>query len=497
MILIRRVCDPPTIPPESVRHGIPGGWWVDHPPYRCLSIALISLLACLAGAERSSADLVYFKKGGQAQLPVHRDGDRVILDVVGHPVEFVADDFKKIVPGFDPPAEWPSRLDAARKGDAAGGFAAAWWAIENGLTDEATALLAEVHAKDPAHRPTASLVATLTRIGPAPDDPELTSVRSSLSGMFRESRSPHFVVIHQSDDASARARLRLLEQVYTTYYLTLAARGLDLPAPRHRLVNAVFARQDDYLSFLRREHARGFSTSQAFYHPTRNVVVSFDPTDLPTQREAREAIELRRRSATGSGPRPEAIRRDLARQSLLLDLDRLAIEIGLTAHEAIHQLSANSGLAPHHDDFPIWLHEGFASQFEVVRGGRWSGVGRAHDIRLPDWRSIAPPPRLAPIVRDEGYGLGYRRDLYAGAWALVYYLRKEHPEEFTHFLDRLRQPSTSPAPPTRVLDAFRSSFGDDLSRIESDWHRFLRTTKSPLEEGAEPPARPELRPSRN
>ena len=79
-------------------------------------------------------------------------------------------------------------------------------------------------------------------------------------------------------------------------------------------------------------------------------------------------------------------------------------------------------------------------QFEVIRGGRWAGIGRAHDLRLPDWRRIQPPLRLEPLVRDAGFGRGYNRDLYAQAWALVYYLRAQHPQQFLTFLDLLRAP---------------------------------------------------------
>ena len=139
--------------------------------------------------------------------------------------------------------------------------------------------------------------------------------------------------------------------------------------------------------------------------------------------------------------------RDARRQRLLLDLDRRAIDDGITAHETVHQLVTASGLAPRHDDFPLWLHEGFAADFEVVRGGRWAGIGRAHDIRLPDWRAIDPAPRLAPLLRDVGFGRGYRRDLYAQAWALVYFLRKQHPREFVTFLDLLRTPDDEASSP--------------------------------------------------
>ena len=77
----------------------------------------------------------------------------------------------------------------------------------------------------------------------------------------------------------------------------------------------------------------------------------------------------------------------LIRLSIPLLYNQPAAEVrGTLAHEMIHQLAADSGLLPRHDAFPYWLHEGFAAQFEVIRGGRWAGISRAHDLRLPDWR---------------------------------------------------------------------------------------------------------------
>ena len=46
-------------------------------------------------------------------------------------------------------------------------FAAAWWALENGLIPEAVAMLRSAHAADPRHQPTARLVKTLDRLGAA------------------------------------------------------------------------------------------------------------------------------------------------------------------------------------------------------------------------------------------------------------------------------------------------------------------------------------------
>ncbi len=168
------------------------------------------------------------------------------------------------------------------------------------------------------------------------------------------------------------------------------------------------------------------------------------------------------------------------------------MDLGTAAHEMIHQLAVDSGLVPRHDAFSYWMHEGLAAQFEVIRGGRWAGISRAHDLRLTDWRRITTPIGLERLVRDAGFGRGYQRDLYAQAWALVYYLRTRHPEQFLTFIDLLRNPEVDSdggallqsARGDRVFNAFRRSFGPDFDGLERDWHRFMTGVQTPLEQHA-------------
>src|SRR5262249_55027210 len=174
-------------------------------------------------------------------------------------------------------------------------------------------------------------------------------------------------------------------------------------------------------------------------------------------------------------------------EELLLELDWRAIDLGTAAHEMIHQMAGDSGLVTRHDAFPHWLHEGLAAQFEVIRGGRWAGISRAHDLRLPDFRRVQNPLKLERLVRDAGFGRGYQRDLYAQAWALVYYLRTERPREFLTFLDFLRGPTdrgTAAGVGDRVAGAFGRAFGADLDQIEKEWRRFMESVRTPLEQHA-------------
>ncbi len=359
--------------------------------HRGLDSLVLLLVASLAAAAPSRADLLYFRRGGVVQLPCRRVGSRVIVQAPTGDVEFAADDVSRIVPGGDPAGEWPDRLATARKDGSDAILAAAWWALENGLTPEAAEVLRGLHAADPEHEPTRALIDTLDAISPPLPAPDLAALTSSLGGTFRTKESPHFVLLTQAADADALARLDVLERVYVSFYLTFAGQGLPLRPPREKLVAAVFERRADYVGFLSREGADAFASTLGYYHPTRKAVVSFDARDLPALRNRPDA------AAAG---------RDAARLSLLLDLERRAFDLGMAAHEATHQLAALSGLSPRHDDFPIWLHEGLAAQFEVVRGGRVGGRGTGQ--RPPPSRLACPAAPPCPLPDRPRHGLRTR-----------------------------------------------------------------------------------------
>ncbi len=313
--------------------------------------------------------------------------------------------------------------------------------------------------------------------------------------------------------------MALLERVIAGFHLLFAAQGIELRVPRQRLVSAWFTDRQEYLAFLHQQNADAFVSTSGYFHPTWNAVVAYDSRSSEKQHAVRDVFMARRNELrqlaeavdrmpprgrirvkladepTRNVGRAEGqaiidrLEREVAFRTAVLDLDWRAIDFGTAAHEMIHQLAADSGLLPHHDTFPYWLHEGFAAQFEVIRGGRWAGISRAHDLRLTDWRNIHSPVGLERLVRDAGFGRGYQRDLYAQAWALVYYLRTQRPKQFLTFIDLLRNPDAdSDGGATRqagrgerVFQVFRRAFGPDLEGLERDWRRFMDGVQTPLE----------------
>jgi hypothetical protein len=467
------------------------------------------------------ADLAYFQKSGEVQAPLSIEGKRVFIELPDGKHEFRRDDFLKLVPGFAPEREWRERLQQAKSAGFAARYAAAWWAIENGLTTETVTELRALHKLDPKHPQTARMLAVLDKLDRPFAEPRVAEFRKALGVETTATAGPHVLLLHQHTEAEAVERIALLERVITGYYVYFAAQGIELSVPTRRLMFGWLADQKDYLAFLQGQNASAFRTTRGYYHPTWNAVVAYDARSTDRQRDGRETAIARREelesfqvtvdhlppraklrvALTGETARTlnradavaliDRLEREVRREVLVLDLERRAIDDGTAAHEMIHLLAANSGLLPRHNAFPVWLQEGLAMQFEVIRGGRWAGIARAHDLRLPDWRKIQPAPHLESVVRDTGFGRGYNRDLYAQAWSLAYYLRAQHPQPFLTFLDLLRSPeaaSDDMTPSQRSLEAFRRAFGSDMEALERDWHAFMSKVQTPLELHAPPAA---------
>jgi hypothetical protein len=482
-----------------------------------LAILPWSLIALTGRA--SHGELIYFRNGSGAQLPARLDGNRVVLVMPDGNVELVRSDLSAVVPGFWPETEWVDRKERAREKSAEARLAEVWWAIENGLTLEAADELRAVHAIDPKLEPAKRIVNVLDRLNVPCKEPDFERFQKALGIETRVARGPHIVLLHQHSDAEAEERIALIERVIAGFFMEFAADGLELSVPRERLVSAWFADRNDYLKFLKSEGAMAFATTRGYFHPTWNAVMAYDPRSDDSERSARAKLAARREevrqyrqaidrapprsrvklkladrplrtvSRTEAGGFLDQVDGEITAEYLLLDLDRRSIDLGTAAHETVHQLMRESGLVRRHDDFPVWLQEGLAAQFEVIHGGRWAGISRAHDLRLPDWRSVRNPLKLERLVRNAGFGHGYDRDLYAQAWALVYFLRTQHRREFLTFIDLLRVPGLleqgeNAGGPERVSQAFQRAFGSNWDGLEAEWRKFMGGVQTPLEKHA-------------
>lgn len=455
-------------------------------PARWTLIGTAVLLAVMAINAPSRAELLYFKAGGRIQAPATvRDG-LVHIDTGFGPAVFRESDFLRIVPGYNPEAEWPLRRAAAMKGDTPTRLSAAWWALENGLVDQCAAMIEAARKADPVDPLTARLATLLERLQRPLPSPDTTDLRRALGTSFEEASRTHLLLLHQHPDAVARARLDALERIVLSYYLMFEFNGIDMKLPESQLVTVYLRDRETYVRFLESQHAGAFRTTQGYYHPTFRAVVAYE-VHLPGRGPLTLATGVGRRGPVDeASSHPDGPGDDEARRRLLKTAEESAYDMGTASHELVHLLVRVSGLDVEPRRLPCWLHEGLAAQFEVYRGGRWAGIGRAHDLRLPTWRAVVTPSALPQLVRDVGFGHGYRKDLYAESWSLVQFLRRTRACEFMTFIDLLRNPESMEVASEgdRFLDLFHRAFGDDLTQLERDWAASKADLQTPLERHA-------------
>jgi hypothetical protein len=318
-------------------------------------------------------------------------------------------------------------------------------------------MLRKTHADDPSLEIASRLVRVCDRLNDVPPPTATEPGRWESLGplKLKQSQSDHILLFHRVSEENAAERLALMEQVLRTFYLTFEGLGFDLRTPREKLRAVCFSTETEYTEFLRDADAGELVNTRGYYHPTLHLIVTFDTS-------------------------PDHLNRsDPA--AMVREIDRRRVEFGALAHELIHQLVAESRLAPRYESFPIWLHEGLAMQFETVRDGRWTGLDPINDTRLAHWRACRSVPRLAPLLHDAGFGHGYDSDRYAQAWGLLSFLRVRHPSAFVVVLDAARLPDDLPLADRsdRLSGALLDATRLDLPSLEQAWRSYLRTLSRP------------------
>ena len=154
-------------------------------PRSSASAAMLRSMTAIAAigmaCQQAQADLLYFKKGGCAQVPAVIDADRITINLPESSYHFHRDDFSKIEPGFSPDRRMGrSPPKGIWRRDSPARYEALWWAIENGLAGEATGGVRELHRLDPNHAPSARMAATLDRLDRPSSDPEFSAFRKAL-----------------------------------------------------------------------------------------------------------------------------------------------------------------------------------------------------------------------------------------------------------------------------------------------------------------------------
>jgi hypothetical protein len=289
-----------------------------------------------------------------------------------------------------------------------------------------------------------------------------SSVLKELPADFRVHATVHYVICYNTTKAYAEWCGSLYERLHRAFMNYWTRRGIKLQKTPP-LVACLFQDRKTYEDYGRDELGKAIGSVIGFYSYKTNRIAMYDLTGLDNMRG-------RLRSA--------------AHVNQLLRRPQTERTVATIIHEATHQLAFNCGLHQRYADIPLWLSEGLAIYFEShdLNSSRgWRTIGAVNRVRLGQfrkylWRGRPDESLVSLLATDDRFrDTSLATDAYAECWAFCYYLIRNHPREFVHYLELLqaKTPLQTDTAQQRLGD-FRTAFGTDPQQLNRD---FLRQTQ--------------------
>ncbi|MGH3452509.1 MAG: DUF1570 domain-containing protein, partial [Haloechinothrix sp.] len=241
-------------------------------------------------------------------------------------------------------------------------------------------------------------------------------LRREFGADFDVAVSRHYVVCAPKGRAVDYSEA--LEETYHQVHRHFALSGIRIPPPEFPLVALVFSERERFAEQGRRDDVCMFPDLTGYYHRLSNRIVLLE----------------------GDGFESTMI------------------------HETVHQLAFNAGLHSRIGESPQWVVEGLATVLEAPqaagRRGGDSGDVRVNRMRFGRFREFVRSRRqagsLARFVSDDSMFGSSTLDAYCQAWALSFYLLRNHGPDYVKYLKRIaaRDPM-KPYPRDERLADFR------------------------------------------
>lgn len=155
--------------------------------------------------------------------------------------------------------------------------------------------------------------------------------------------------------------------------------------------------------------------------------------------------------------------------------------IATIIHEAVHQISFNSGLQKRFAPCPFWLNEGMAMYFEVpdLKSKRgWNAIGQVNNMRLRQLKTMLSGDQsnfFDAIIRGDQKFREPEQILnsYAEAWALTYFLMKRKRKELNAYLRELNSSQLLSEPSEKQrIELFEKHFGQ-VAEVKAECFQFV------------------------
>lgn len=288
-------------------------------------------------------------------------------------------------------------------------------------------------------------------------------VLAELPSNFRVHKTANYLIFYDTSSAYAQWCGSLFERLYMAFTNFWKRKGFVIRKPEFPLVAIVFADRDSYLRFSRPELGDAAESVIGYFAMLTNRMTMYDLTGV-------EAAGLN----SGRG-------RSAAQINRILNQPNAQHTVATIVHEATHQIAFNCGLHTRLSDCPVWFSEGIAVYFETPDLGSakgWRGIGAVNRPRLERfYRYLAtrPADSLETLIRDDTRFRDPKLalDAYAEAWALTYFLIRQHPKEYVAYLAMLseKKPLLYDDANGRI-DQFRKAFGD-LKQLDVKFLRYI------------------------
>jgi hypothetical protein len=243
-----------------------------------------------------------------------------------------------------------------------------------------------------------------------------------------ESMTAHFLGVGNAPAAFRLKALKLCEALAETVLNHFKARGFPLALSRERMAVVVLADRRSYAAW--KGSAVG-DTEGGHYEVNENRLVMFDFED--------------------DGPDVGNARR---------------LNTFTLVHEAVHQLTYNTGLLDRRGDVPKAISEGFATYGELWRLQN-PKIGQENkyrlDVVLNPQNGVTWIPIDTLLTEDTLFDQeATEQQAYAQAWLLLYELIQKRPKALETYLKTIRHRRD----PTQRTDDASRAFGS-LSRLDS------------------------------
>ncbi len=277
---------------------------------------------------------------------------------------------------------------------------------------------------------------------------------------FSAFTSGNFNIVHDANETEAETIAQLLEVTYQQFQSTFQGLGFELRNPEDKLVWVCFSDCDRFNRYALEADGMDLSWLSGYYSAKTNVVAIIKPHAVAYLQEkhspARDGESSGNILAITSvpGKNPDVVK---------------------IMHEAAHQFAFNTGLQKRRVMYPLWFSEGLATSFENGQAFTNDNVRMRHLVEMYHQGRLIPLAEFITMTRLPVDG-GLHKDIYAQAYGLFNFLRKEHSGELKNYLTELYKLEPGWRNAQRLQWEFVSAFGP-ADELEGAWLRFIQTSR--------------------